>query len=91
VPLCPTHHRTGKDSYHRLGPRKFGEIHDLDLAAIVRRLNLKPIVRLQNGEFVAHLEGGQYRLEKSKAGIASALRNLRKICGEDRLALEIAS
>src|SRR4029077_584023 len=22
IPLCITHHRTGKDSYHKLGPRK---------------------------------------------------------------------
>ena len=25
VPLCTRHHRTGNDSYHRLGPRKFAE------------------------------------------------------------------
>jgi len=89
--LCAAHHRTGKDSYHRLGPRKFGEIHNLDLAAIVQRLNLKPMVRIQNGEFVAYLEGGQYRLGTSNIGVASALRNLRRVCGENRLALEAAS
>jgi len=88
VPLCAAHHRTAKDSYHRLGPRRFAEIHNLDLAAIVRRLNLKPIVRIQNGEFVAYLEGCQYRLGKAAGGIAAALRNLRNVCGEDRLALE---
>ena len=89
VPLCAAHHRTGKDSYHRLGPRKFGEVHNLDLAAIVQRLNLKPTVRIQNGEFVAHLEGCQYRLGKAAGGIAAALRNLRNVCGQDRLALEV--
>jgi len=89
VPLCAAHHRTGKDSYHRLGPRKFGELHNLDLAAIVQRLNLKPTVRIQNGEFVAHLEGCQYRLGKAAGGITAALRNLRNVCGQDRLALEV--
>ena len=88
VPLCAMHHRTGKDSYHRLGPRKFGEVHNLDLAAIVRRLNLKPMVRIQNGEFVAYLEGCQYRLGKAAGGIAVALRTFRNVCGEDRLALK---
>jgi len=88
VPLCAKHHRTGNDSYHRLGPRKFGDIHNLDLAAIVRRLNLKPMVRIQNGEFVAHLEGFEYRLGKARGGIASALRNLRSVCS-DRLALDV--
>jgi len=91
VPLCVAHHRTGKDSYHRLGPRKFGDIHNLDLAAIVRRLNLRPMVRIQDGEFVAHLEGCQYKLGKSKSGIIAALRNLRRVCGEDRLSLQQAS
>jgi hypothetical protein len=90
VPLCVAHHRTGKDSYHRLGPRKFGDIHNLDLAAIVRRLNLKPIVRIENGEFVAHLEGCQYRLGKAEGGILLALRSLRRVCETDRLALEVA-
>ena len=91
VPLCVAHHRTGKDSYHRLGPRKFGDIHNLDLAAIVRRLNLRPMVRIQDGEFVAHLEGCQYKLGKSKSGIIAALRNLRRVCGENRLSLQQAS
>ena len=90
VPLCAWHHRTGHDSYHRLGPRKFGEMHRLDLASIARRLNLKPVVRIQNGEFVAHLEGCQYRLGKANNGIAPALRNLRAVYGENRLALEVA-
>lgn len=25
IPLCARHHRTGDDSYHKLGPRKFAE------------------------------------------------------------------
>jgi len=91
VPLCAKHHRTGNDSYHRLGPRKFGEAHNLDLVAIVRRLNLKPIVRIQDGEFVAQLDGCQYRLGRTESGIAVALRNLWTLCRENRLALEVAS
>lgn len=56
MPLCVRRHRIGNDSYHRLGPRTFGEVHDLDLAAIVRRLNLKPTVRIQHGQFIADQE-----------------------------------
>jgi hypothetical protein len=41
IPLCAKHHRTGADSYHRLGPRKFSEKHNLDIPALVRRLNLR--------------------------------------------------
>jgi hypothetical protein len=57
IPLCSKHHRTGSDSYHRLGPRRFSEVHNLDIRAIVSRLNLKPLVRLEAGCLVAHLEG----------------------------------
>ena len=90
VPLCAKHHRTGNDSYHRLGPRRFSEVHNLDLIEIVRRLNIKPIVRIQRGEFVAHLEGCQYKLGKAESGVASALRVLWRVCAEDRLSLEVA-
>ena len=31
IPLCSKHHRTGKDSYHKLGPRSFSEVHSLDI------------------------------------------------------------
>ena len=91
IPLCEAHHRTGKDSYHRLGARKFAQLHDLDIPALVRRLNVKPIVRIEAGMFVAHLEGQQYTLGKISNGIAPALRTLRNTCGENRLAQEVAS
>jgi len=89
VPLCAKHHRTGNDSYHRLGPRKFSEVHNLDLVAIVQRLNLKPVLRIQQGEFVAYLDGSAYILGKTQMGLVSALRAIRSICAEDRLALKI--
>jgi hypothetical protein len=86
VPLCARHHRTGNDSYHRLGPRKFSERHKLDLPAIVRRLNAKPKIRIQTGEFVAYLEDSPYPLGQIRSGLDSAIRNLRRLC-EDRLVL----
>jgi hypothetical protein len=91
IPLCSRHHRTGRDSYHNLGPRKFADVHDLDIAEVVQRLNLKPMVRIEAGAFVAYLEGQQYRLGDVSKGIASAIRNVRRLCGENRLALEMAS
>jgi len=89
VPLCAKHHRTGNDSYHRLGPRKFSEVHNLDLVAIVQRLNLKPVVRIEHGQFVAYLDGSAYMLGRTQMGLAFALRALRSICSEDRLALKV--
>jgi hypothetical protein len=91
IPLCAKHHRTGKDSYHKLGPRKFAEVHNLNVPTIVKRLNMKPVVRIEGGLFIAHLEGQQYKLGKTAHGIEPALRHLRKACGENRLAQEAAS
>jgi hypothetical protein len=83
--LCSRHHRTGKDSYHRLGPRKFAERHHLDIPGIVRRLNLKPMIRVQAGSFVGYLENQQYVLGKTGEGISAAVRKMVRFCGEDRL------
>ena len=54
------------DSYHRLGPRKFSEKHNLDIPAIVRRLNLKPTIRVEGGWFVAYLDNQRYVLGKAR-------------------------
>ena len=91
MPLCPKHHRTGDDSYHRLGPRKFAQKHNLDIPAIVRKLNLKPTIRVEAGSFVTYLEGQQYVLGKTEAGIRPAVRKAMQLCRETQLAQEIAS
>ena len=39
LPLCTKHHRTGSDSYHRLGPVKFAQRHDLDVNTLISLLN----------------------------------------------------
>ena len=84
IPLCARHHRTGKDSYHKLGPRKFAELHDLDIPAVVVRLSLKPFIRVETGMFIGCLEDQQYLLGTTKDGIASAVRRMTRLCGEDR-------
>ena len=91
IPLCIKHHRTGNDSYHKLGPRKFCEVHGVDIRGIVSRLNLKPLVRLEAGCFVAHLEGERYVLGKISNGFAPALHRMREVCGRERMAVGQAS
>ena len=76
IPLCNRHHRTGGDSYHRLGPRKFSEAHGLDIPAIVRRLNAKPHIRIEAGKFVGHFEDERYDLGDIKGGLESAVRKV---------------
>ena len=61
------------DSYHRMGPRKFSQTHNLDIPAIVRRLNLKPTIRVEAGWFVTYLENQRYVLGKTDAGIRPAV------------------
>jgi hypothetical protein len=85
IPLCSKHHRTGTSSYHKLGARRFAQVHDLDIPAIVGRLNLKPIIRVESGAFVGYLEDRQYVLGKTEAGVEVAIRRMVRICGEDRV------
>jgi hypothetical protein len=91
IPLCAKHHRTGSDSYHRLGPRKFAERHNLDIPAIVRRLSKKPTIRVEAGWFVAYLEDRRYPLGKTEAGIRLAVREALRLCREIQPAQELAS
>jgi hypothetical protein len=87
IPLCAKHHRTGADSYHRLGPRKFSESHNLDIPAIVRRLNLKPKIRVEAGSFVTYLEDQRYVLGKTDAGLRPAVHEALQLRRENQRAL----
>jgi hypothetical protein len=91
IPLCAKHHRTGDDSYHRLGPRKFSENHNLDIPSIVRRLNTKPTIRIESGRFIAQLEGNDYVLGNTAVGISAAVRKAVQLCREDRFSRDVAS
>jgi hypothetical protein len=84
IPPCTRHHRTGKDSYHKLGRRKFAEAHNLDIPAIVARLNRKPLIRIETGMFIGYLEDQQYLLGTTADGIASAVRRMTRLCEEER-------
>jgi len=68
IPLCARHHRTGDDSYHKLGPRKFAEAHQLDLRGIVAGLSAKPSIRVESGSFVAGWETGSTNSGVRRAG-----------------------
>ena len=86
IPLCAKHHRTGNDSYHRLGPRRFAQAHNLDIPAIVRKLNQKPVIRVESGRFIGYWDDQQYVLGTTQAGIAPAVRKVVRLCREERLA-----
>jgi hypothetical protein len=91
IPLCARHHRTGNDSYHKLGPRKFSEVHHLHVPSIVARLNAKPRIRVESGAFVGQFENQEYVLGSTGTGLAQAVRRMsafRREFEETRLAME---
>jgi hypothetical protein len=87
IPLCARHHRTENDSYHKLGPRKFSQVHGLDILEIVRRLNRKPIIRVEAGLFVGYIDSEQYLLGNIGSGIALAVQKMIRLRMEHSSAL----
>jgi hypothetical protein len=79
IPLCTKHHRTGNDSYHKLGPRNFSQVHGLDIPEIVRRLSRKPIIRVEAGMFVGYIDDEQYVLGSIGSGIVPAIQKMIKL------------
>jgi hypothetical protein len=79
IPLCGKHHRTADDSYHRLGPRRFAEAHQLDIRAIVARLSEKPFIRVESGAFVGRFGDQEYELGSTEAGLARAIRRMSQL------------
>jgi hypothetical protein len=79
IPLCRKHHRTGDDSYHKLGPRRFAEVHRLSIRAIVGRLSAKPLIRVESGLFVGCLGNREYELGSTDAGLAQAIRRMNEL------------
>ncbi len=76
IPLCAKHHRTADDCYHKLGPRKFAEVHKLNISGIVAALNARPIIRVISGTFVGSFQHERYVLGSTQAGLSRAVRKM---------------
>jgi len=76
IPLCARHHRIGKDSYHKLGPRKFAEVHHVNLLAIVARLSARTVIRVRSGTFVGSSGDEEYLLGRTVIGIRQTVRRM---------------
>jgi len=85
IPLCHRHHRTGNDSYHHLGARRFAQVHKLDVSAIVRRLSARPAIRVESGTFVGYVNEQQFVLGSVHDGLAPAIKKMIRMSREDRL------
>lgn len=78
IPLCASHHRTGMDSYHKLGLREFSEVHHLNIPAVVARLSAKPFIRVESGAFVGRFGDQEYELGSTE-GLARAIRRMSEL------------
>jgi hypothetical protein len=76
IPLCIRHHRTGADSYHELGARRFAVVHDLNIPQIVARLNTKPVIRVVCGRFIGSFGDELYVLGSTQRGLPDAIRKV---------------
>jgi hypothetical protein len=74
IPLCSRHHRTGNDSYHKLGARRFSEVHDLNLHRIASELRGKPEIRIDSGVFIARIGRECHLLGPVGDGLSRAAR-----------------
>jgi hypothetical protein len=50
----------------------------------VRRLNLRPVIRVESGMFIGYLEDQQYLLGSIETGVAVAAATMIRLCMEDR-------
>ncbi|HLG97104.1 MAG TPA: hypothetical protein VKX49_12395 [Bryobacteraceae bacterium] len=74
VPLCLKHHRTGNDSLHKLGRRRFEERFGVDLLKQAERLASKIQVRVENGHYVGYLENEAIPLSPVERGIPAMIK-----------------
>jgi hypothetical protein len=76
IPLCVAHHRLGDHCYHKLGPRKFADVHHLNIRETVSLLNSRPRIRIVAGLFVGRYREEQYVLGTTQAGVQEAVRKM---------------
>jgi hypothetical protein len=84
IPLCARHHRTGSDSYHKLGSRAFERHHRLDIRTVVERLNAKPRIRIESDSFIGRYADEDYMLGPVANGLCSAVRQILSVKREDQ-------
>jgi GGDEF domain-containing protein len=54
-------------------------VHQLDIRAIVTRLNAKPLIRVESGSFVGRFGDQEYALGSTEAGVARAIRRMSQL------------
>jgi hypothetical protein len=65
--------------YHKLAPRRFAEVHQVNVQATVGRLSGKPCIRVESGVFVGRFGGEEYDLGSTGAGLVRAIRRMSQL------------
>lgn len=80
IPLCAmVHHRVGQYSFHVLGRRAFEDHHKITVDQIVRRLNNRPLIRIEQGFFVARFIDERYEIGPTAIGLERAVRIMTEL------------
>jgi hypothetical protein len=83
-PLCRWHHTQAMDSLHKLGPRQFMHVHNLDIPALIQWLTSKPVIRIEAGKYVALIDGERFLLRPVTDGFKPSLQCAVARCKEMR-------
>lgn len=84
LPLCRFHHSNGADSLHKLGPRKFMEVHNLDIPALIQWLTTPPVIQIEAGKYVAFIDGERFLLRPLSDGFKPSFACAIARCKEMR-------
>jgi hypothetical protein len=80
IPLCYQHHR----EFHRIGKKKFVAMYNLDIPELLRRLQAKPVMKVESGQLVAYLDSKEYIVGPVEIGFEEAVRQVKQLWWEDR-------
>jgi len=83
-PLCRAHHTRAVDSIHKLGPRKFMQVHNLDIPALIQWLTSKPVIRIEGDKYVAFIDGERFLLRSLSDGLMPSFACAVARCKEMR-------
>lgn len=86
APLCHKHHRIDTQSLHKIGRARFDQLHGIHLLEIARKLSEKPRIRVEQGRYVARIDGEDFVLRPIEDGLKKAVQSAIATCKDARRA-----
>jgi hypothetical protein len=82
IPLCRAHH----DECHQLGAKRFALKHSLNIPELLARLQEKPTLKRDEGQYVAYIGNKEYMVGSVGMGLEAAVLRVKQLWWEDRAA-----